>query len=528
MGINNLAVQTFSSSGSQSVSRANKADSSKQITSDFIARPPIKYINGSGISVIPGTFTRIPQSLTNGAANPAETFNIPNNIDAISDMVLSMELNITPPTSGGYLSGGIYYSKTFLLDLIDKIEIKLAGLNIQTIYPGDIYMRNYSELGTVISDENSFNIIRDASYIDTGSIIGHTTTSGETINFSLSVPFIGRSSDKDRSFLQTGSFTKNLAVTVTYNKIFDSSGISPEIIPLLDCSGTGVTVSVATSLTILSHIITDTEKNYIKQNIINRVINTSAGIIARQIQERFIRTSTGTTAIDIDLDSIDLNVTHLLFCLNVNIFNQDSSSSEVAYVPAIPEQFARFNDNREIPPGLIPAQYVTGANRLSSSWGRAYLDSNISEAAESLINPDVLGVFKGWLSSAELVLGNETTGQIPCTALNSNKVEFNLQNINENFYILKIADNAFSSAGIPFSRIKNKRLILNVRNRFFSSTEADSFVTPDAGDDSTLDTPSGNIGAYIDGARRDATISVCACGTTLQIINNNTISFSYI
>jgi hypothetical protein len=526
MGINNLAVQTFSSSGSQSVTRANKADNSKQITSDFISRPPIKYINGSGLSVIQGTFVRLPQS-TSGATYPSETFNIPNNIDAISDMVLSMNLNMS--TTSTYDSSGIYYSKTFLLDIINKIEIRMAGLIIQTIYPGDIYMRNYSELGTLISQENSFNIKRDSSYVDTGSIIGHTTASAETISFSLSIPFIGRSSDKDRSFLQTGSFTKNLAVTVFYNKIFDSSGNTLSVIPLLACSpDASANLAVETKLTILSHIITDTEKNYIKQNIINRVINTSAGVVTRKIQERFIAASSArdTTAIDIDLDSIDLNVTHLLFCLNVDIFNQDPSNNEVIQTP---RQYIRFGSTDKIRPEQLKGvpRYVTGDNRLSSSWGKAYLDSNISDGSNSIMNPDVLGVFNGWLSSAELVLGNETTGQIPCSALYSSKVEFNLQNIDENFYVLKLADNAFSSAGVPFSRIKNKKLILNVRNRFFSTTAAGSF-TPPTRTGTFPYTPLGTIGAYIQDARRDATISVCACGTTLQIINNNTISFSYI
>jgi hypothetical protein len=98
-----------------------------------------------------------------------------------------------------------------------------------------------------------------------------------------------------------------------------------------------------------------------------------------------------------------------------------------------------------------------------------------------------------------------------------------LQNIDKNFYILKLADNAFSSAGIPFSRIKNKKLILNVRNKFFNTSAIGTFTEPTASN-----TPVSVIGAYGENKRRDATISVCACGTTLQIINNNTISFSYI
>jgi hypothetical protein len=99
-------------------------------------------------------------------------------------------------------------------------------------------------------------------------------------------------------------------------------------------------------------------------------------------------------------------------------------------------------------------------------------------------------------------------------------------NIEKNFYIIKLADNAFSTAGVPFSRIKNKKLILNVRNNFFNTS---AVVNPTAAlitaSTATVATP---IGPYVASKTRDATISVCACGTTLQIINNNTISFSYI
>ena len=528
MGINNLAVQTFSSSGSQSVCRANKADSSRQITSEFISRPPITYINGSGLSIINGTINRLPWG-TASSGNTSETFRIPNNIDAISDMVLNMDLTITKADADDTFScEGIYYSKTFLLDLIKNVEIKMGGLIIQTILPGDIYMRNYSELGEFISQEDSFTKISNAGYVDTGSIIGHTTASTEEIiSFSLSIPFIGRSSDKSRSFLQTGSFTKNLVVTVNYNRVWDEEKSYLNIIPLLQTNpaNTGEAITtLSTKLCILSHIITDTEKNFIKQNIINRVINTSAGISISNVSTG-ISLSTGTTAINVDLDGIDLNVTHLLFCLNINIFSQGTAG-------ALPTQFIK--NSLTSPTGIITptvlktaSEYVTGDTKLSSTWGKASIDTNISTT--TIANPDVLGVFDGWLSSAELILGTETTGEIACSLLTSNQPEFKLTNVKENFYILKLADNAFSTAGVPFSRIKNKKLILNVRNKFFNKTTVVKPTTAKAAANATVPnviaTP---IGPYVSEQARDATISVCACGTTLQIINNNTISFSYI
>jgi hypothetical protein len=536
MGINNLAVQTFSSSGSQSVTRANKADSSKQITSDFISRPSISYINGSGLSVINGTIKVLPYKDIN-----SETFRIPNNIDAISDMVLNMDLNITKTAAATFACDGIYYSKTFLLDVIKNVEIKMGGLIIQTIYPGDIYMRNYSELGYVISQENSFNKKINVSNVDTENIIGHTTTSqAETISFSVSLPFIGRNHDKNRSFLQTGSFTKNLTVTVNYNSCNNVAAVNElAIIPLLhntSSTGSAVATSVSTKLCILSHIITDTEKNFIKQNIINRVINTSSGIVINDIAARYIKLSTGLTPIEIDLDQVDLNVTHLLFCLNVNIFQgtnepkqylntSSSTTTPVVTVDGVSTGgVTTYTYTTTITPTVLKtaSEYVNGDNKLSSSWGKAGLDSNKSVA--TLLNPDVLGVFEGWLSSAELVLGTETTGKIPCSVLTSNQAEFKLINVEANFYILKLADNAFSTAGVPFSRIKNKKLILEVRNKFFNTGTVTKPIATNVNSVAVATT----IATYSSEITRDATISVCACGTTLEIINNNTISFSYI
>jgi hypothetical protein len=515
MGINNLAVQTFSSSGSQSVTRANKADSSRQITSEFISRAPVQYIHGSGMSVINGSLKRLPVSNAK-----TETFSIPNNIDAISDMILNLTLSIGAPSTGGFDCSGIFYSKTFLVDIIDRIEIKMGGLLIQTIYNGDIYIRNYSELGTLTTNENSFKNKINGSYLDTGSIIGYATGSAQEISFSLSIPFIGRCETKDRSFLQTGSFTKNLTVTIIYHECASSAeeaNTGLKSIPFLQ-NGLSSSTRIDTKLCILSHIITDTEKNFMKQNIVNRVMNTSSGMRIEKITRLLI--GTGTTDIEIDLDAIDINVTHIGFCLNVDVFNQAESLTSTD--PGYPNQtistaatpLANADNNagaKRITVGTLKAisGYETSQNRISSSWGEAVNDSIsalTSGSSLSIHRPDVLGVFRGWLVSAELILGNETTGEIPQAILASNIEEFSLKDTHKNFYIIKLADKAFSTAGVPFSRIKNKRLVLTVRNNFFTN----------------------GIGTYIADTTRDANISVCACGTTLQIISNNAVSFSYI
>jgi hypothetical protein len=498
MGINNLAVQTFSSSGSQSVCRANKADSSVQITSDFISRCPIKYINGSGVTVIAGSLNNLPSDST----SETETFKIPNNVDAISDLILTWTVNVPTPATGTYFDcSGIYYSKTLLLDCINKIEIKHGSLIIQTLYQGDIYMRNHSELGYLAKHENTFSVKKNDRYVSIDSIIGHETVSGETLNFALSIPFIGRSSSNDRSLIQTGTFTNILSVVVHYNKI--GTG---KFIPLLysDISGTPANIlktSVVSKLNILSHIITETEKNFMKQNIVNRVLNTSVGLQQKSIYSTISTLNTGITKIKIDLDSIDINVSHIMFCLNVNIFQGNN----------VARQFLTDNSlaNVKIRTFKSLGGGPLDANAISSSWGEAVNDS-IADISLNFQKPDVLGVFQGWLNTAELVLGNETTGEISPCALHSDQEQFSLKMCDKNFYILKLGDSAFTTAGVPFSRIKNKHLFLNVNNKFFRN--------------SAFGTYSSVSSSFV----RDPDISVTLCGTTLQIVNNNAVSFSYI
>ena len=55
MGISNVAIKTFNSTGSQSVCRANKYKEDTLIESDFLTKCNTKYINGTGQTVVVGS-----------------------------------------------------------------------------------------------------------------------------------------------------------------------------------------------------------------------------------------------------------------------------------------------------------------------------------------------------------------------------------------------------------------------------------------------------------------------------------------
>jgi len=428
MGIDNVAIKTFNSTGSQSVCRANEADETKLIESEFLTKCTTEYINGSGMSFISGSI-----NLTQlKASKPYETFTLPSDVDAISEITLQM--------SFGSSGGGV--SSTFILDLISKVEIKLGNLVVQTILPGDIYARNLTESGYVVS-VNTYQSASSGLY-----------ATADNIDFALSIPFTGRSTGVNKSFLQAGAVTNNLTMKVYYNSL----------------GATGVTrlaathpASISTGVCVFSHSMTSTEKNFIAKNIINRPVNTSQSVA--------YSVSSVAGPVTIDLSSININVSHILLTLDNSIFNSSGTASA-----------------------------GPGSGTLSgTTW------SAISADGTGVANTE-LGVAPGWLKSAELILGNDRTGSVPGSCLTTNKLElFNLTSIsaNRNIYILKLAGSAFSTAGIPFSRLNNKKLVI---------TYADGFTL----------FPYGTGGTTV----AVSNINVTCCGTQIQSTVGGTISFS--
>lgn len=425
MGIDNVAIKTFNSTGSQSVCRANEADETQLIESEFLTKCATEYINGSGTSFISGSI-----DLTKlKASNPYETFTLPSDVDAISEITLQMSLG----------ANGANLSSTFILDLIRKIEIKLGNLVVQTILPGDIYVRNLTESGYVVS-VNTYQAVASGIYTDAGYI-----------DFALSIPFTGRSTGVNKSFLQAGAVTNNLTMKVYYNSL-GSSGVA----------GLAAThpASVSTGVCVFSHSMTSTEKNFIAKNIINRPVNTS-----QSVAYSLSSITSSSAPVTIDLSSININVSHILLTLDNSIFNSTG----------------------------------TAASLSSGSGGTTWtaIPSGIVENTE-------LGVAAGWLKSAELILGNDRTGSVPGSCLTTNKLElFKLTSVaSKNIYILKLAGSAFSTAGVPFSRLNNKKLVI---------TYADGFT----------------LSSYTDSTTTGMTnINVTCCGTQIQSTVGGTVSFS--
>lgn len=524
MGIDNVAIKTFNSTGSQSVCRASEADETKLIESEFLTKRTTEYINGSGMSFISGSI-----DLTKlQASNPNETFTLPSDVDAISEITLQMSLG----------ASGENLSQTFILDLIKKVEIKLGNLVVQTILPGDIYARNLTESGYVVS-VNTYQSPNDG---------GLYATAGN-IDFALSIPFTGRSTGVNKSFLQAGAVTNNLTMKVYYNSL-DASGAALLATTLPD--------SVSTGVCVFSHSMTSTEKNFIAKNIINRPVNTSQSIA---YSLPFSGITSTDESVTIDLSPVNINVSHILLTLDNSIFNSAGTAAARPW-QAIPILEATVTTAADDSTGYIaitnhnfitgtPVSYSAGDDPSESSMGgltdsTTYyvirIDANNFTLASSLLNANSgtaitisgtgndaqtitpmglagttwtaissgvvgstnLGVAAGWLKSAELILGNDRTGSVPGSCLTTNKLElFKLTSVaSKNIYILKLAGSAFSTAGVPFSRLNNKKLVITYATGF-------------------------TLASYVDNVTTGmSNINVTCCGTQIQSTVGGTISFS--
>lgn len=448
MGIDSVAIKTFNSTGSQSVCRANQADETKLIESEFITKCTTEYINGSGVSFIPGTAT-LGKLNGNGFF---ESFTLPSDVDAISEIVFQMTF-----------TAGKLVSPSFILDLIKKIEIKLGNLVVQTILPGDIYARNLTEFANVVNT-NTWQAVNGNGYYDGGD--------SNSFDFSLSIPFTGRSTGVDRCFLQAGAVTNGLIMKTYYNKLGEAAGLVTN-----DDNGDAGT-SLSTGVCIFSHSITSTEKNFIAKNIVNRPVNTSQSVCL-DIQPI---TTSSPRSITIDLSPININVSHILLTLDNGVFNSSGTP---------------------IPP---PTVTVDGAP--------APTPTTTGTTWTPIINDDItvtdfggkqLGVVPGWVGTVELVIGNDRTGNIPGSCLTTNKLDlFKLASVSaKNIYIIKLANSAFSTAGIPFSRMNNKKLIINFSNGFVIKPYQNA--TPEYG---------------------TTKLNVTCCGTQIQSTVGGSISFS--
>ena len=518
MGISNVAVKTFDSSGAQSLCRTNEYKGDEEVKSSFISKCQKLYISGSGETVIPGSLRQFP------ASNSTDTFFINSDTDAISDITFNVEFKIRRPSS---ITTGTWHAnvtKDIILALIDKVQIKIGSLTVQSLTSDDIYIRNLTELGKPFTFSapipSSSKVARDLS--DTGGSIPavveapskgsenvwkYTDASDDVfkIQASCSIPFMGRSNDVARSLLQAGALTNAVTIKVYYNNIYSgedgnaAAGNSHYQI-LSAGNGTATTVDYLdtsyfkSNIKVRTHVITETEKKFISKNIVHRVVNTSANVIKEIEKNSSITSYTDTvTDIEVDLEDVSFNVTHLLIGVRL---------------PHVKDRQLSVHSSVTTAPGQVDLATVTGKNAVSTPFSVI----NSQTFHQPANNPPdlLLGYMPDAIDSMELVVGSDRTGFISGAAAKIDACEnFNLVNSNRDMahYIVTLAEKAFDTAGIPFSKTNNKKLLIKLNNSIFKY----SACTPNPLSNSNY--------------TQNAIITVTACGTKVQSVVGGSMSF---
>jgi hypothetical protein len=605
MGISNVAVKTFDSSGAQSLCRTNEYKGDEEVKSSFISKCQKLYISGSGETVIPGSLRTFPTEKS------VDKFYVNSDTDAISEITLDVEFKFKRQSSGiksltvddagdpniysqnetvtlvqkgatggtgscivvgGVLTGvfiltsgygynaaasgieikksdgsgdaigtatlltdwNINVSKDIILGLIDKVEIKSGSLTVQTLTADDIYIRNLTELGQPFTfnapfenpwkyDEASTLLWwnkEDQLPIGNRNVWKHATSAQDVIIFqaSCSLPFIGRSKDMSRSLLQAGALTNALTITVHYNNLYSDNIVPGNSHYQIISAGDGFMNDVMSfnrigtpfdfldknyfnsNIKVRTHIVTSTEKDFISKNIIHKVLNTSANVTKEITKNTSISNVTdGITEIEVDLENVSINVSHLLIGIRMpHVKNKKLSLHGGVTMPPFNVNLYNETQSNEL---STPFSVITPQTYYEPAGNREYT----SDAPDLL-----LGYMPNAIESMELVLGSDRTGFIKGSSSKIGTCEnFNLINSDKNsaHYIITLAENAFDTAGVPFSKINNKKLLIKLNNYIFKTTGVAKNPLSDA--------------TY----PQNAIITVTACGTKVQSVVGGSMSF---
>lgn len=509
MGISNVAVKTFDSSGAQSLCRTNEYKGDEEVKSSFISKCQKMYISGSGETVIPGSLRTFP------TLKSEDTFYINSDTDSISDMVFNIEFRFKNPLTDSIQEQLVAsVTKDIVLAIIDRVEIKLGSLTVQTLTPDDIYIRNLTELGVPYNFHSSIgqsinhvgtSEITDLSphwYNLADSAANHSDI--HVIQASCSLPFIGRNKDMSHALLQAGALTNAVTVKVYYNGLYKNltevGGSSHQVITggrevnPFGFSYNGVDYDYLdlgyfkSHLKVRTHIMTETEKKYISKNIIHKVLNTSSNVtktIPRNLTvDRFTDT---TTQIEVDLEDVSHNVSHLLIAVRLpHVYNKS---------------FAGNTTFTNLPMDSTAVGQL-GGNGASAPFGTI---NNLTFQKPG----DLFGYLRSPIESMELVIGSDRTGFIKGASAQLDTCEnFDLRytNLQRAYYIITLAEKAFDTAGVAFSKCNNKKLIINLYDRIFSQLYTKNSLNSDEYEQSGI-------------------ITVTACGTTVQSVVGGSMSF---
>lgn len=650
MGLSTVTPRAFNSTGSQSICRANAPNDDVLIESQFLTQCNMEYINGTGETFVRGTLNKLPTTSVASSIENQDIFNLESDVDAISDISLSISLDFATQTDSTLWNGIMAanaganahpvvstVTKDFLLSMINRIEIRVGGLTIQTILPEEIFMRNLTEQVTTSLDDWLSNCVTGDNKDSfnpqpSGIVIGSSTRvqgkfnaneirllstvnrgnniiivrDGTRLTWSLSLPFTGRSNNMRNCFLQAGAVSNSISISVFYNSAFPSAqtgskqfaadttaslttgrGVYSLIrdfnfawdtnnsIPATELPGKTFANTYRSWLTVKNHTFTDTESNFVQQNIINRIITASQSV-SREIElgetsnpmntprtgiSLFAHTNTikhgiytdlhlpdwsdtvvlspvkytnrETIPITVDLSNFDLIASHLLIGAFASVHNTDGSLS----VPPLELTWKASNYNGTSWDPFIDYSDFTATTAdpthitpIASCESLSFTGYSLGSKSKCITSSgsSIRGILDNWLDSVEVRIGNDTTGRLPASSLLKTGEQFGLTSAGgAPIFVVPLADKPFSTAGIPMARVGTKQVILHVDRRYL--VERGPFTQINGSYDNPWDSqaqPTGFDTGTVHSWSPITKVSVVGVGTRVQTTVGGTTSFA--
>lgn len=423
---------TFTDGGSQSVRTA--VDDSENAISSFLSADPKRFLSGANTVIIEESVKGTNSNTRVDNLVEYTTFRLPDDCDAISDVLFHYEFIIasTSATEGSNMR----ISKTLGLELINKVEVRVGNHIWQTLTGGDIFSRMATENsngagrevldsittvkadGPIVSDSKGFTV--NVAYN------GYKYVSGD-IDLKL---FMG-AGRRLNSFIQAGAPNNQIDVRVYFNTITTAS---------LDAHSREFSEDFKASLIVTKHKFTALERDYVRNNIINSVINTSQNK-TQNLGNLGVTVPSG-------------DHTEVSFSINVNDFNLNTS-----HILVIVQQ-SPYGDNS---PTDITEEGLTGAYE----WGE-YAPRNSSAIRH--------GVFDCLTHLEFFANGNSVTGKLPAnTCIRTLKRAVGLTNLDLFYvYAIPLCSFAFGEDAPSLARLHNKKVVLYTTKFLLGGTNVDT------------------------------------------------------
>ena len=257
----------------------------------------------------------------------------------------------------------------------------------------------------------------------------HFLTAGKyNISGTIDLKIFSGSGDKLNTYLQVGAPNNDMLVKIFLNSI---KGVNS----FTDISSAAY---FETSLIVKRHLLTDTEKIYVKDNVINSLIHTSQNV-SKVLKWGTLPSDDGTEFnFTIDISDITINTSHLLIGISTSPYGRYASTARIQ--PGVGTSYRQLPQPNPAGTGNVPP-----------------------------------GIYD-CLSHIELFInGSSVTGKLPSSYLlyGAKKMLGLTAGYDLPYYCVPLASTKFGVDSLVMSKLSSKKLVLSTNKTLFGGGAQD-------------------------------------------------------